>query len=375
MRVTMVSTSYPFDPEDWRGRFIKDLVYALAEDRAIELSLWAPPGKIPDNVAYRPTTAEAAWLSNLLARGGIAHLIRSRTPRGFEAVFKLLWLLRRNCLRKPEADVAHVNWLQNVLPLWGTSIPTVVSVLGTDFGLLRVPGITGLIRTVLRQRECLIAPNADWMVPELERRFGDVARVRAIPFGVDDRWFSVKPKRTPGTPRQWLVVSRVTEKKIGPLFSWGEGLFGADDELHLLGPMQEDLPIPGWVRYHGPTYPDALESDWFPRASGLISVSRHDEGRPQVILEAMAARLPILASPIPAHRNVVRHMETGWLASSREEFAGGLEWLARPDHNEAAGANAHDWVRREIGTWRDCAERYKTAYRMVTGMGGERRAD
>jgi glycosyltransferase involved in cell wall biosynthesis len=368
MRVTMVSTSYPFDPADWRGRFIKDLVYALAEDDAIELSLWAPPGEIPGNVVYRAAGTEAAWLKDLLARGGIAHLIRSRTIGGLEAVFKLLYLLRKNYLRDLQADVVHVNWLQNVLPLWGTSVPAVVSVLGTDFGLLRVPGITRMIRAVLRQRRCLIAPNAGWMVPELEKRFGDVAEIRPVPFGVDTRWFPIRPIRTPDAPRRWLVVSRVTEKKIGPLFSWGEGLFGADDELHLLGPMQEDIPIPRWVHYHGPTNPDALEGHWFPRASGLITVSRHDEGRPQVILEAMAARLPVLASDIPAHRDVITHRETGWLVNTREEFAKGLEWLGNPDRNEATGSNAHDWVTQEIGTWRDCAARYRTAYQTVTGM-------
>ena len=165
------------------------------------------------------------------------------------------------------------------------------------------------------------------------------------------------------------MVSRITAKKIGHLFSWGESAFNDGDELHLFGPMQEQIPIPEWVHFHGPTHPDELREHWFPTATGLVTLSQHDEGRPQIILEAMAAKLPILASDIAAHRNLIQHQQTGWLANSRQHFIEGLRCLNDKETNVTVGMAAQHWVKQQVGTWDDCAERFVAAYRSVLGSG------
>jgi glycosyltransferase involved in cell wall biosynthesis len=147
------------------------------------------------------------------------------------------------------------------------------------------------------------------------------------------------------------------------LFTWGEGQFGQQRQLHLFGPMQEQVALPPWVHYHGPTHPAELLQDWFPKACGLITLSRHDEGRPQVMLEAMAAGLPILATDLPAHRDMLQHRATGWLATTRSDLCEGLPWLEDPLNNAAVGQAARQWVKDTVGTWDDCAGRYATAYR------------
>jgi glycosyltransferase involved in cell wall biosynthesis len=100
-------------------------------------------------------------------------------------------------------------------------------------------------------------------------------------------------------------------------------------------------------------------------ATGLITLSRHDEGRPQVMLEAMASGLPVLASDLPAHRDLVQHRQTGWLAPNRDELVKGLTWLEDPLHNQSTGRSARQWVKDSIGTWDDCADRYAAAYRRL----------
>lgn len=247
----------------------------------------------------------------------------------------------------------------------GTSVPAVVAVLGTDFALLRIPGMVTALRRVLRRRRCVIAPNAEWMRPRLEDLFGDVASIRPVPFGVDAEWYGVARQYRAEGPRKWLSVLRVTRAKIGPLFEWGAGLFAKDDELHLFGPMQEDVPLPDWVRYHGPTHASQLLRDWVPQAAGLVTLSRHDEGRPQILLEAMAAGVPVVASAIPGHQGVIADRQTGWLVRSREEFAGALRALAEPARNDEVGRAARQWIRQQFGNWDDCARRYHELYRAV----------
>jgi glycosyltransferase involved in cell wall biosynthesis len=234
-------------------------------------------------------------------------------------------------------------------------------VLGSDFGLLRIPGIPLLLKAAMRRRRCILAPNAGWMAPKLQALFGGVAQVVPVPFGVTAPWYAVE-RAAPSGPRRWLVIARVTRQKIGPLFEWGAGLFGEADELHLLGPMQDVMAIPDWVHYHGPTHPEALRTQWFPQAHGLITLSVHDEGRPQVMLEAMASGLPVVASGGPAHRDVIEHGLTGFLVDSQGGFQSAIAALADRAVAAQVGDAARRWTAEQIGTWKDTGRRYRDLY-------------
>jgi glycosyltransferase involved in cell wall biosynthesis len=129
--------------------------------------------------------------------------------------------------------------------------------------------------------------------------------------------------------------------------------------------MQERIPLPNWVEYHGPTNPQALHEQWFPSAAGLITLSTHDEGRPQVMLEAMAAGLPVVALDTDAHRDFVCHLQNGYLVSSKAELLEAIEALNCRATNLALGCAAREWIVRTIGNWDDCASKYVEAYRAV----------
>jgi glycosyltransferase involved in cell wall biosynthesis len=223
--------------------------------------------------------------------------------------------------------------------------------------------MVGLLRRAFARRRTLLAPNADWMVPRLEACFDGVAEIRPNPFGVSSAWFDVE--RRPEQPPEWLVVSRVTRKKLGDLLEWGDGLFNEKRRLRLLGPQQETFELPEWVIHEGHTNPDELRNHWFPRAAGLLTLSRHDEGRPQVMIEAMAAGLPVIASDLPAHADLIRRGETGWLVSSPQELVDALSLAEQGSMRTDVGANASRWIRGHIGTWDDSAARCIAAYRHI----------
>ncbi|MEH6583168.1 MAG: glycosyltransferase [Halioglobus sp.] len=365
-RVLMVATSYPRNEGDWQGLFIRRIAQAMGESPDIALSLWAPDGPRQEDIQYSCSPDDARWLEQLAEAGGIAHLLRKQP---FKAGIKALGLLRRlRGLFKQHhdaVDIYHINWLQNALPLYGMNARAVITVLGTDFKLLKVPGMVRLLRGVLKTNRCVLAPNAAWMQPELQRHFGDLAEIVPVNFGIDEAWYQV-PYHAPEDESDWLIVVRVTGDKIGKLFDWGEGFFNDRQRLHLFGPNQDGLPIPDWVNYHGPVTAKELLADWYPKCAGFITLSEHSEGKPQVLLETMAAGVPIIASGIPAHRETLVAGEQGCLVESKAEFLQALGQLSQPETHRHMSDACREVSRREYGNWRDCLGRYQQLYRNLS---------
>jgi glycosyltransferase involved in cell wall biosynthesis len=359
LRVLMISTSYPASQSDWKGRFIADMVESVAHRSNLGLMAWLPPGELPHNTSNVVSPHDQEWLAQMQSDGGFIHLLRNKPFKGLIKAFSLIARLR-STTTDIEFEVAHINWLQNALPLWKRGRPMLVTVLGSDYGLLRIPGMVFLLRQVFKQNKCILAPNAEWMAPKLQACFGDIAEIRPIPFGVHQRF--IESERNPSPNPHWLAVTRITPSKIGQLFEWGKPFFGPKRELHLLGPMQENIDLPNWIKWHGPTNPDELAKSWFPNVSGLITLSQHDEGRPQVMLDAMAAGLPVIASAIPAHQDLIQHAKTGWIVDSAESFGEALHILENSSINISIGNAARQYVLNTVGTWADCADRYEQAY-------------
>ena len=363
--VLMISTSYPVDHADWRGLFIRHLVDALARHGDVRLRLWSPRGEIPGNARYVTTPSESRWLAWLMAQGGIAHILRSGGLKAALAPLTLLRLLAIAYRRNTDLDIYHINWLQCALPLPSNGKPALIAVLGNDMKLLRLPFMKPLLRRVMRDRKVAICPNADWMQAPLRAAFGDLAEVQAVSFGIDPCWYRIQ-RDLPPDRKRWLVVTRLTLDKLGPLFEWSESLFGDGmRELHLFGPMQENISVPEWIHYHGSATPEQLANEWFPSAQGLITLSRHAEGRPQVMLEAMAAGLPIIASRTLAHASMVEEGVTGRMCDSLEDYADALRQLDDAATSRCFGVRARAWAMREIGTWDDCANRYAQIYQRL----------
>ncbi|MCP5163425.1 MAG: glycosyltransferase family 4 protein [Hahellaceae bacterium] len=297
-------------------------------------------------------------------KGGIAHLLRTNKASAVVNGTQLLLKLRHAITQSKQfADIYHLNWLQSLLPMWNIKTPAVATILGSDYQLLNLPGVVPAIRQVLKRTNCVLAPNNEWMQQPLNNYFGDLAEVKYIPFGIDERWYRID--RQPESEKNvWICVLRLTRQKMGNIFEWGESIFKQSrfHELHLFGPNQENIAIPAWVKYHGPTTADTLESEWFPKASGLISLSQHSEGRPQVMLEAMAAGLPIIASNIPAHADLLRKDDAGILVDNEAEFLGAIEALSDHKIQLEKSLSCKKVAKESYGTWDDCYTRFNEVY-------------
>lgn len=358
-----VTSSFPENDSDWKSVFIAQMLSALGKRNRLNINYWGPLGIIPDQVTSLTSGKDTVFFRTILERGGLANLFRKKAPDLPIILIKWIMALRAIYARcKNDVAIFHINWIQNVIPTLGMSKPVLVTVLGSDLKLLKNPIIRFITKKSLTGKKCIIAPNAKWMVPFLEEKFGDIAEIRFLPLAVDDHWYQINCHRQSTEKFIWLVVLRITPQKIGRLFEWGDSIFTGKHQLHVFGPMQQFVSMPDWVTYHGAVTPLQLAEEWFPRATGLISLSEHDEGCPQIFLEAMAAGLPIIASKIPGHMDTLIHLESGYLVSSKDELGAAVVACEDCDNRTKIGDVGRARVMESHGNWQKCAERYERAY-------------
>lgn len=98
--------------------------------------------------------------------------------------------------------------------------------------------------------------------------------------------------------------------------------------------LEQSAEVPGWVE--GEAKLDLL------RSSSLLVLPSYTEGMPNVILEAMASKLPIVTTPVGAIPNVLTHDETAVFIEpgNVESIANGLIELLGDARKRAALADA-----------------------------------
>lgn len=104
-------------------------------------------------------------------------------------------------------------------------------------------------------------------------------------------------------------------------------------------------------------------------AADVFAFPSRFEGLPNAVMEAMAAGLPIVASDIPPHRELIQHGRSGFLASDPESMADFVGCLMRNEglrfeFGEAARRHVRDNLTSEV-----CTRAYLDLYKaMVRGV-------
>lgn len=295
----------------------------------------------------------------------------------------------RRLLEAGRFDLLHAHWVvPNGLVAHPVTagVPLAVGLHGSDVFLAERPLLRSLVARALRRTTLLTGCS-----PELVRRVCDLGfdgrRARVIPYGVDTREFSpVATSRGPwrarlGIPPEAVLalsVGRmVTKKGYQVLMEALPRLMATHSDVHIVlaggGDRLEEFrqAAAAWrerVHFPGSVLRDTLP-DLFRAADFFLLPAMHDpkgnvDGLPNVILEAMASGLPVVASGISGIPLVIEDGVEGILVPEQQpdELERALRQLFRDaDKRARMGRAARRKAEREL-TWAAVARRYRSAY-------------
>jgi glycosyltransferase involved in cell wall biosynthesis len=279
---------------------------------------WAPnPGSIdPDPLRWLPHTLHARTLSMRLA----APVLR-RLSELDAVMFHAFEPLVYTALRSLGARGPALVWSQD-------NPPSADPLFWAGYGLHDRPRWRSRARFLIdcwcTQRCALLLPFSRWAGEALIEQCKVLAeRVHAIPVGVDlELWpFAGSRNDTRGGRVRILFVGGNFIRKGGDLLlDVFRRHFSARAELHLVTREPPRQLPPNAFVYSDLAHGDQALRERFAHADLFVLPTRADLS-PNVILEAMATGLPVVATGLSGIPEMVRHGDTGFLISPDDEAA------------------------------------------------------
>lgn len=384
-RVLLATTSFPLSPDSSSGIFVKRLADALHHHARVTVLTPDGCGHSKDHTPY--PVAAMRYAPKHMQR--LTHL-PGGIPAGLRAN-KFNWLLLPalfgglffGCLRRArQMDVIHANWsltgLSCALAARICGKPVVVTLRGSD--------VSGLQRSLVRRTICAavlklaqrVATVSEAMRADLLQQFPQCAgKIEHIPNGVDDALLSLPPSRAASHALRLIYVGNlIASKGVHELLA---ALQGSDDALSLTivgdGPARAqlqqqatELGLASQIRFAGTVAPAAVAS--LLAEHDVLVLPSHAEGRPNAVVEAMAAGRAVVASDLPGIAELITDGREGLLVPPGDIAAlrAALHGLAATrsrctELGQAARARILD-----LGLdWHHCAQRYLELYSEARG--------
>jgi glycosyltransferase involved in cell wall biosynthesis len=403
-----LTQTYPRFAGDTAGPFIRDLALGLARggDRVTVLAphaedvaaAWEEGGVEVATFRYAPESWEVLGYGRTLEA--------DERVKGRAALAAPLYALAlrqevRRQLRRRRFDLVHAHWIvPNGVIAAGAcgAVPLAIGLHGSDVFLAEKTGVRRLARWSLGRARLLTGCS-----PELVERVRALGggegfpegRSRVIPYGVDTNAFSPALDRRAiwrgklGIPAEAPLILGVgrmaTKKGFQILLEALPLLLQSHPEAHVVlaggGDLLERFAAvaaawPGRVHLPGSVLRDTLP-DLYRAADLFVLPAVHDskgnvDGLPNVILEAMASGLPVVASGISGIPLAVEDGGTGLLVPEREPrplLDALLRLLSDRELARAMGERGRRKAESEL-TWDAVAARYREGYLSALSVRG-----
>ncbi|MGY1410126.1 glycosyltransferase family 4 protein [Luteimonas sp. A611] len=393
MRILALTTSYPLRAGMAAGVFVQRLYAHLPPQCSIEVL--SPdddsrPSESSANVVPPVTPlryAPRGWQRLGQRNGGILPALRANRGLLLLVPSFLAALSWGTFRRARHADVIHANW--SICGVIGalvgavTGVKLVTTLRGEDTGSGRGSPWTRVLLGITAWRSdaivCVSAAMAQG-VADLHPRHA--AKIHVIHNGVDRALYMLAhPVPVAGRLRLLVVGSIVRRKGLDVLLA-ALAATKADCQIDLTvagdGPdrtalqaFAAGLPPGREVVWLGEVPPDQVPS--LLSKSDVLVLSSRSEGRPNVVLEALAAGLPVISTKLPGVAGLVEDGETGWLVDVED-----VDGMARAIENACdvpdrlrLGENARRESMARNESWEATAAAYAALFESVVAGHGK----
>jgi len=370
------------------GIFVKNLVKSLAksalvtvvtpgDDQKILISKDAPEELVICHYAPRKFQTLAH------KPGGIPARMRNNRLSILLVPLLMLSMLLNIVIRARDYDVIHCNWAVSgfmvSLLRWFIKIPIATTLRGEDVNKSASKLSLQMLKKCLKASDKVILVSTE-MRDELIKLFPQYkSKLHVIHNGVDSMFLESdvavnthKDKKT--VLRMITVASLIPRKNVSFILSALEicqkrGLdfefvvIGEGEEYSKLIAFSERARMSKSVKFLGQLGPEAVAREL--SKSPIFITSSHHEGRPNVVVEAMAAGACVLASDISGHRELIKDTGAGLIFDLKkaEDLTDLLCDLASsPTKIKLLGNKARNYVVENGLTWDYCADNYRLLF-------------
>jgi len=383
-RLVALTTSYPLRPSSCAGVFVRNLYQNLPSDWTVEVVCPDDDGSIQNVCVDNPPIRHAryaprSWQRLAQQSGGLVSGMR-QAPLRIVLIPALLIALTWQCARYAKrADLIHANWA-----LCGAIAVAVGRLIGVPVvTTLRGDDVTRASRSVLERLILSIAVRGSRRIVCVSAAMTEQVKMRYEKFaakvctclnGVDDVFFHVSRKENSSGNIRVLSIGSLIPRKGYDILIDAIALMRHRDRICVKiagdGPYRSALleravqrQVVDRVDLVGEV-PPAYVPELMSNADVFVLASR-SEGRPNVVIEALASGLPVISSRLPGVNGLVVEDLNGWLVDIGDsaELAAALDQSVEDeDERLRRGSAAREGMKKSGQTWLATGARYSEIF-------------
>jgi len=387
-RLLALTTSYPLHPGGSAGVFVQSLYRRLSDRYTIDVV--CPADTKVAQTSFEDSSAAdisvhavrylpKAWRT-LAQQAGVVVLSVKRAPwRAFLLPALLGALFWRCLMRAGDADLIHANW--TVCGVMAGIVgrlrrkPVITTLRGSDVARAEHSWVDRVILGLAVRTSATVICVSEAMAERARRRFPHrAADIHACLNGVDEAFFRIARTPSDGHSLRVLAVGNLIRLKGFDVLIEAVARAQCRDEMRvcIVGDGVEDEALRALAAARGVStcfefagrLPVAEMPARFADADVLV-LSSYSEGRPNVVVEALASGLPVIATDLEGVRGMVVDGDTGWLIppGNADRLAAALD-QAHTDRAQlrSRGERAREVANNQFGTWKQTAQAYDALF-------------
>ena len=382
LNVLVITTSFPLNSASRSGIFVKKLICNFPP--TIQVTVITPDSSKPsaNDEKHEYTLIRFRYAPKKLQQlahgpGGIVVALTEKKWTFLLLPFFLSAAFIVSFRQALKADVIYANWSVNgvIGGIVGTMTrtPVVTTLRGTDVNKMNDSfSFRSLIRICVKLSSRIVTVSHSLRKELLSLFPGFENKMQVIHNGIDDVFFNTGEKHSLSSIRLISISNLIPGKGVNLIlealeqlanYSWTLDIVGDGTEQPALQKICVEKGLQDRIFFQGAVPPDDIP-EILHRADILVFASLK-EGRSNVVLEAMASGLAIVASNIPSVSELIRDGREGLLfdAGQSEDLCQKLKHLLQhPDERLKMGYEARQSILQEGFTWQAAGQRYAEVF-------------